>query len=134
MKDAIHNSCIFKDHTDNAFFFWMYKGKVPDGSQVIPFGTSFDEHLKDLTTRHVQLAHSIITPIKGIDATELKFDTYEDFKKVDFHISFEERILLTRRDGSLITIMDVAIEGPHILIELVQKHMEKKYGEDLHSG
>jgi len=134
MEDAIPNGCIFKDHTGNAFFFWMYKGKVPDGSQAISFGTSFDEHLKELTTKQVQFVHAIVTPIKGIDATKLKFDTYDDFKKVDFHISFRERIPLTRRDGSLITIMDISYEGSEILIELIHKHMEKEYGENLCSG
>ena len=133
-KEPIPNGCIFKDHTGTYFFFWMYKGKVPDGSQSIPFGTNLDEHLNDLTMKEVQFVHAIVSPIKGIDATKLTFDKYDDFKKVDFHLSFRERIPLTRRDDSLITIMDIAYEGSEILIELIHKHMEKEYGEDLHSG
>jgi len=133
-EEPIPNGCLYKDHEGNISFFWLYKGKVPEGSHAISFGTNLHEQLNDLTTREVQFAHVILTPQEGIDATKLEFQTYDDFTKVDFHISFREIIPLTRRDGSLITIMDIAIEGVEILIELVHKHMEKEYGESLCNG
>jgi len=133
-EEPIPNGCIYKDHEGNCSFFWIIKGIVPKGSHAVSFGTSLNEHLHDLTTREVQFVHAIISPIEGIDATKLTFQKYNDFTKVNFHLSFHERIPLTRKDGTLITIMDVAIEGPEILIDLVHKHMEKTYNESVCSG
>lgn len=129
------NGCLYKDHLGNAYFIWILHGKIPHGSVGINFRNKLDVYVGDMPTKEIQFVHAlIIQKDGGIDPTKLIFQTYEDFTQVDFYIELRERIPITRKDGSQITTMDVAIEGFEVLTKLIENYMEKKYNENICNG